>query len=347
MFRTRDTAGLYAHPRDELKRLTDRGLLVRLRPGLYAIVHPGEHGSTWRPELEATAGAVAAALCDVEATAVMGVSAARVHRCNPRTAHDGRRRSSRAACTDPARRPRCRGIHLVPSATSPASTSSGRRPPSGTSSSPPSSRPRSTWRARPDLGGAPDEARAAARLLVAGPAVRSDGTTSAPTGWRRSPSGVRRYPDDAAVVAAAFGADVAQVAHDRLVSELLAAICEHLGDDVVFFGGTALARTYLPNGRLSEDIDLLATTRRRDVAAALDALLSSGLRRRVGRAGPAHGTRPVGSLGPGGGWARSTPTRPTCSPSFGPTARRPQAWMFDQVPGAKGDAGLAAQTTFP
>jgi predicted transcriptional regulator of viral defense system len=84
VFRTQDAARFYAHPRDELKRLTDQGLLVRLHAGLYAIVPPEARGVAWRPELEAAAGAIAAALWDVETTAIMGVSAARVHRAIPR-----------------------------------------------------------------------------------------------------------------------------------------------------------------------------------------------------------------------------------------------------------------------
>jgi len=51
---------------------------------------------------------------------------------------------------------------------------------------------------------------------------------------------------------------------------------------VVFFGGTALARTHLPGGRLSEDLDLLAVARRADVAAELEHALVIGVRREYG-----------------------------------------------------------------
>lgn len=47
----------------------------------------------------------------------------------------------------------------------------------------------------------------------------------------------------------------------------------------MFFGGTALARSVVPDGRLSEDIDLLAIGRRSEVAARLTATLPRALRR--------------------------------------------------------------------
>jgi predicted nucleotidyltransferase component of viral defense system len=55
-----------------------------------------------------------------------------------------------------------------------------------------------------------------------------------------------------------------QVARDHLISHTLAAIAS-LGLSLVFYGGTALARTHLPTFRLSEDIDLLAADRRATV----------------------------------------------------------------------------------
>lgn len=79
--------------------------------------------------------------------------------------------------------------------------------------------------------------------------------------------------------ASAFGVDDHQVRRDHLISHLLAAISSEAADDVVFFGGTALARTVLPDGRLSEDIDLIAVDRPRDVAARLTAALPRALRR--------------------------------------------------------------------
>ena len=52
---------------------------------------------------------------------------------------------------------------------------------------------------------------------------------------------------------------------------------------MIFFGGTALARTYLPTGRLSEDIDLIATGARRETAAPIEQTLNRALRRSHGR----------------------------------------------------------------
>jgi predicted nucleotidyltransferase component of viral defense system len=88
---------------------------------------------------------------------------------------------------------------------------------------------------------------------------------------------------DAAAVAEQFGVAAGQVARDHLISEILASVSEHVAEELVFFGGTALARTHLPDGRLSEDVDLLALGSRSDIAPRLDRLLATGLRRRVGR----------------------------------------------------------------
>ncbi|MEP6599390.1 MAG: nucleotidyl transferase AbiEii/AbiGii toxin family protein, partial [Actinomycetota bacterium] len=62
-----------------------------------------------------------------------------------------------------------------------------------------------------------------------------------------------------------------------------AAISTAHADQVIFFGGTALARTYLPDGRLSEDVDLIAVGSRAETAAAIEKTLSSALRRSHGR----------------------------------------------------------------
>lgn len=48
-----------------------------------------------------------------------------------------------------------------------------------------------------------------------------------------------------------------QVRHDHLVSHLIAGLEEI--DRIVFFGGTALSRTYLEERRLSEDIGCIST----------------------------------------------------------------------------------------
>ena len=69
------------------------------------------------------------------------------------------------------------------------------------------------------------------------------------------PSGLDQQ--QAAEIAEQFGVAYEQVRRDHLISLALAALAP-LRDRLVFFGGTALARSYLPAGRLSEDIDLLA-----------------------------------------------------------------------------------------
>jgi hypothetical protein len=94
------------------------------------------------------------------------------------------------------------------------------------------------------------------------------------------PSGLRR--DEAATVAQQFGVALGQVHRDHLISSILAALQAHAGD-LIFFGGTALARTYLPAGRLSEDIDLIAVTDRRSVPHAISRTIERALRVTHGR----------------------------------------------------------------
>ncbi|MDP1878076.1 MAG: nucleotidyl transferase AbiEii/AbiGii toxin family protein [Actinomycetota bacterium] len=80
-----------------------------------------------------------------------------------------------------------------------------------------------------------------------------------------------------------FGADDHQVERDYLISHVLAVLSTRLPDRVKFYGGTALARTFLPEGRLSEDIDLIALGRRQDVAAAVETAIANDLAREFGR----------------------------------------------------------------
>ncbi|MFI6997591.1 nucleotidyl transferase AbiEii/AbiGii toxin family protein [Nocardia sp. NPDC050175] len=84
-------------------------------------------------------------------------------------------------------------------------------------------------------------------------------------------------------VAVQFGVAPEQVERDHLISHLLAAISRGFGDRVHFIGGTALARTHLVNGRLSEDIDLVALDNRTVLAAELDAALPRSVARSYGR----------------------------------------------------------------
>lgn len=83
-------------------------------------------------------------------------------------------------------------------------------------------------------------------------------------------------------IAEQFGVSDEQVRRDHVVSHLLALISGELADRILFIGGTALARTHLPDGRLSEDLDLIALTRRSEVATALDRLLPRGASRAIG-----------------------------------------------------------------
>lgn len=86
-----------------------------------------------------------------------------------------------------------------------------------------------------------------------------------------------------AAVADRFGVSGEQIERDYLLSLVLAVLAREAADDVVFFGDTALARTHLPEGRLSEDLDLIAVGSRREVAARLDRVLPRAVQREYGR----------------------------------------------------------------
>jgi predicted nucleotidyltransferase component of viral defense system len=89
--------------------------------------------------------------------------------------------------------------------------------------------------------------------------------------------------DERAQIAQQFGVAPEQVERDHLISHLLAFLSQNLKDQIQFIGGTALARTHLPDGRLSEDVDLIATDDRKAVAADLDLALPRALARTHGR----------------------------------------------------------------
>ncbi|MCP2319034.1 putative nucleotidyltransferase component of viral defense system [Nocardia amikacinitolerans] len=89
--------------------------------------------------------------------------------------------------------------------------------------------------------------------------------------------------EERAAVAESFGVSAVQVERDFLISLVLAHLSERSADDVLFIGGTALARTHLPDGRLSEDIDLIALGNRSEVAAQLTHELPRAVLRRFGR----------------------------------------------------------------
>lgn len=82
-----------------------------------------------------------------------------------------------------------------------------------------------------------------------------------------------------------FGVAEPQVLRDHLISLLLAAISRSsVADAVVFFGGTALCRTLLPDHRLSEDIDLMVRIGhdRKAVAHELQSILTRATARTHG-----------------------------------------------------------------
>lgn len=84
-------------------------------------------------------------------------------------------------------------------------------------------------------------------------------------------------------IAAQFGVGPEQVERDHLISHLLAFISRNFSDRVHFIGGTALARTHLPEGRLSEDIDLIAIGSRKTLASEFDSAIPRALGRIHGR----------------------------------------------------------------
>lgn len=82
--RPRDAAAVYAHPRTQLVRLADNGLLHRLADGYYVVVPQDMVGRKWIPALEAAAAGIATTIYSLDAIVVMGLSAARLHGVFPR-----------------------------------------------------------------------------------------------------------------------------------------------------------------------------------------------------------------------------------------------------------------------
>lgn len=80
-----------------------------------------------------------------------------------------------------------------------------------------------------------------------------------------------------------FGVDEQQIRRDHAISLVLAELSAHMAGKLYFFGGTALNRTHIPNGRLSEDIDLIATGNRPSIADRVTAAVERALRRAHGR----------------------------------------------------------------
>lgn len=90
-------------------------------------------------------------------------------------------------------------------------------------------------------------------------------------------------PADIDQVRAEFGVAEEQVRRDHAISHILAALSVMPDfENLVFFGGTALSRTYLPTLRLSEDIDLITRAERNDVAGRIERTLPRALQRSHG-----------------------------------------------------------------
>ena len=73
-------------------------------------------------------------------------------------------------------------------------------------------------------------------------------------------------PDDLQRVMDQFGVSEEQVRRDHAISHILAALSRSHREHLIFYGGTALSRTFLLDGRLSEDIDLIALSNRDELA---------------------------------------------------------------------------------
>lgn len=82
--RPRDAGAVYAHPRTQLVRLADHGLLHRLADGYYVAVPQDMVGRRWIPDLEAAAAGIATTIYGRDDVVVMGLSAARLHGAIPR-----------------------------------------------------------------------------------------------------------------------------------------------------------------------------------------------------------------------------------------------------------------------
>lgn len=83
---------------------------------------------------------------------------------------------------------------------------------------------------------------------------------------------------EAQTIARVFGVELEQVRRDHLISLILAALGNESADSLVFFG-TALARTHLPHGRLSEHIDLVTSSQRAVIAQQIQTSIHQALRR--------------------------------------------------------------------
>jgi predicted transcriptional regulator of viral defense system len=161
-----DAGVVYSHPRAEVARLTRRGVLLRLATGYYALVPQARVGDgQWQPSLEAAAWGIAAADYGPDPVALMGLSAARIHGAIPRAL-------SVAVVAVPKQRPRLQFSYRQAEA-----TFASRRMPHldverhrlelGDAYVTTVEQTVLDLIARPQLGGVPEEAEAAAQSLLA------------------------------------------------------------------------------------------------------------------------------------------------------------------------------------
>jgi predicted transcriptional regulator of viral defense system len=82
--RPMDAEATYPHPRTQLARLEQNGLLHKVAVGYYVVVPQDQVGQLWKPTIEAVAGGIAAAAVGIDHAVLMGVTAARLHNAIPR-----------------------------------------------------------------------------------------------------------------------------------------------------------------------------------------------------------------------------------------------------------------------
>lgn len=79
-----DARDVYVQPTRDFRRLAQRGRLHRLAVGYYAVVPPAAQDREWMPSIEAAAYGIAAADYGSDPVALMGLSAGRLHGGIPR-----------------------------------------------------------------------------------------------------------------------------------------------------------------------------------------------------------------------------------------------------------------------
>jgi hypothetical protein len=109
------------------------------------------------------------------------------------------------------------------------------------------------------------------------------GASVAPRGGDMTNPTVGLQPDDLQRVMDQFGVSEEQVRRDHAISHILAALSRSHREQLIFFGGTALSRTFLLDGRLSEDIDLIALINCDELAEILVRDIANALRQTHGR----------------------------------------------------------------